>query len=142
MSSVVYNVAKEKMGEGGFDPVNDTIHCLLLDALTTTPDDPDHEFVADIVADEGADGTYSRQTLGTKTGTRNDTDDRWEFDCANIVYSSLAGGFGTVLMAIIYTLVTNDAASWLISSHDIANTLPDGTDFTLIVGANGAVHIT
>jgi hypothetical protein len=36
------------------------VRVLLLDGVTTTPDNPDHEYVADIVADEVGDASYAR----------------------------------------------------------------------------------
>lgn len=140
MANVVYIGAKEKMGEGGFNPVAQDARVLLLIGTSSTPDNPDHEFVADIAADEATDPSYGRLVLGTKTGTRNLTNDRWEFDFADPVFNNLAGA--TIVFAILFVQVTTDSDSWLISAHDIANTDPDGTDFTLVVGSTGALHIT
>lgn len=140
MATIVYNGAKYRFMRGELALHTHDIRCMLLESVTTTPDNPDHEFVADIVADEHSDGSYARVACTGETVSQNDSADRAEFDIDNPVFSALSGN--TVTAAVLYRHVTNDADSPLISYHDFGDTTPDGTDFTLVVGASGAVHLT
>jgi hypothetical protein len=139
MASVGYNIAKTKMGTKLFDPVNDTVKVMALTGSSTTPDDPDHTFVSDVVADEMSDPSYSRITVGTKTGNQNDTSNKWELDSADWSFGNLNNE--TVLYLVTYVEVTNDADSWLLSCHDVSDIATDGTGYSGIIGANGFINI-
>ncbi len=138
--SIGYNIAKTKMGTGLFDPVNDVVHVMAITGTTTTPDDPDHTFVADIVADEMTDGSYAREVTATKTGFQNDVTNKWEFDVANLTFGNLDNE--TVIALVFFVFVTNDADSWLISYHDVADVPTDGSGYTGTIGPNGVINIT
>ena len=149
MASVVANSYKHHMFKGSFNlqTVSD-VKMMLLETIATGPDNPDLDFVDDIAADEFSDTGYTggfggagRKALATRAATVNNTDDRSEFDFDNIVWSGL-GGTNSVVMCEIVREITNDAASDLISAHDVTNTGTDGTDYTLTIGTTGAIHIT
>ncbi len=141
MASVSYNGAKERAVSGTLDLSSGAdIRCMLLIGTSTTPDNPDHEFISDIVADEATDGSYARVALAAEAVSRDDANDRAEFAHSNIVFSDLAGS--QILFAILYKEGASDAVRELVSCHDIANTTPNGNDFTLTVGADGSVHVT
>jgi hypothetical protein len=148
MASVMYNSYKLNMLEGVFNIESVSgVKIILLDDISTTPDNPDHDFVNDIAASEFADTGYTggfngagRIALADRAATVNLTSDRSEFDFTNPVWTSL-GGTNSVVFAVIVRELTNDAASNLVSAHDVADTVTDATDFTLTVGATGAIHI-
>lgn len=119
------------------------VRALLIKTLTTTPDNPDHEFVADIAADEIVHASYGRVALTGETVSTNNTADRAQFTGGNIVFPALdtAAAPGGVLALILYVHVTNDADSWMIGYFDTPDTVPDGTDLTFTVGADGLVHV-
>jgi hypothetical protein len=149
MASVAYNSYKLNMLEGVFNiETVSGVKMILLDDLATTPDNPDHDFVNDIAASEFADTGYTggfagagRKTLASRAATVNLTDNRSEFDFDNITWTTL-GGTATAVFAVMVREITNDAASNLISAHDIADTVTNGTDFTLTIGTTGAFHVT
>ena len=149
MASIVYTSYKLGMLQAIFnlESVAD-VKMVLLETIATTPDNPDHDFMDDIVADEFSDTGYTggfagagRKVLAGRGATANLTDDRAEFDFTNITWTAL-GGTNSVRFANIVREITSDAATNLISAHDVADTVTNGTDFTLTVGSTGAIHIT
>ncbi len=149
MASIVYNANKLRAMEGSVNlETVAAMKCILLETIATTPDNPDHDFVNDIVADEFSDTGYTggfagsgRKALATRAATVNLTDDRAELDFDDITWTSL-GGTNSVVFAVLVIEVTDDTATHVVSAHDVANTVTNGSDFQLIVGANGAIHYT
>lgn len=148
MASLVYNRAKKEMWDGTIDLINDTIKVLLLDGTTTTPEDATKDFVSEINTDEFSDTNYTggfggggRKTLGTKAITEDDTNDRAEFDAADITWTSL-GGTDSVVAAVIFAPGTADSDSVLIAYIDIADTATNGGDFTLQWDAEGIIQLS
>lgn len=82
----------------------------------------------------------SDQTLGTKTKTKNTTDDRIEFSAAAITWSAVAGG-STVGFICIYKFVTNDADSIPIAWIDVADTATNGGDLTYTPTTGGLFYL-
>lgn len=131
MAETVFNVYKIEILNGDTDWIAADIRALLVSGVITI--DPDDVFVADFLAAgaqvELTDGTYARQTLGTKTVTQDDAADRGEADSANIDFGSLDNE--TPSGILIFRFVTNNADSICISVHD--------TNFG--VAANGAGYV-
>ena len=149
MSSIVFNAHKIRAMEGAVNlETVSAMKVMLLDDTSTTPDNPDHDFVDDIVASEFTDTGYTggfngagRKALANRAATVDLTNNRAELDFDNPTWTSL-GGTVSAVFALLIIEVTNDAASHLVSAHDIADTLTNGTDFELLVGADGALHYT
>lgn len=143
-ASVFYHQAFVELATANLNLVSGVIRDMLLTGSTTTPDNPDHEFVDDISADEGAHASYGRVTLGTKAMTDDDVNNRAEWSFADVVHATLNAAFGTVTAMASYLQVGGDDATpgndILICLWDIADTAPDGSDFTLQPGSEGAVQ--
>ena len=140
-ASVFYHNAFLEAYNGDLDAVAGVCRMLLLDSLTTTPDNPDHDFVNDVSADECEDASYGRVTLAGKALTDDDANNRTEWDFNDVVFTALNNE--TVLGAIAYlqtggddSTPTNDA---LIAMWDIADTASNGTNFPLQTGTEGAI---
>lgn len=87
----------------------------------------------------GGFGNSGRKTLGSKTITVDKTNDRIEFDCADIVWTAIDAG--TPSQMIIITEITNDAASPLISHHDSGFPVTtNGGDLTVTIDAEGLIQ--
>lgn len=153
MASVAYNSFKSNLFNStfasGIANAGNAVKIMLLDDLSTTPDNPDHDFVNDIAASEFAGTNYTggfggagRKALANRTVTTDNTNERSEFDHDDILWTALGGAANPVVMAVIVREVTNDAASNLITCHDVADTATNGTDYTLQVGTEGSIHIT
>lgn len=77
--------------------------------------DPDDNFVADI-SGELTDGSYSRQTLGNKGVTEDDTNDEAVMTADPVDFGALTNE--TPAGIVLFKFVTNDADSPLISFSD------------------------
>ena len=77
------------------------------------------------------------QTLGSKTKTKDTTNDRIVYSAAALTWAAVAGG-STVGYVCIFKFVTNDAGSTPIAVIDVADTATNGGDLTLTAdGTNG-----
>lgn len=149
MASIVYNSFKLNMLEAVFNIESVAgVKMILLDDISTTPDNPDHDFANDISASEFSDTNYTggfngagRKALANRAAAVDTTNDRAEFDFDDVTWTAL-GGSASAVFAVLVRELTNDAATNLISAHDIADTVTNGTDFTLQVGSEGALHVT
>ena len=117
-----------------FDLFNDnltgqTLKLLLVNA-TDTADKVLDEFVADIVANELSDGSYSRKTLASITLQQNQDSHGFKLDAADPVFTALAGG-ETVNAAYVFRQVTNDADSYLVARLDGSNITTNGGNVTV-----------
>lgn len=139
MATLHYNIAAADADVGGINWVAGDYRMLLLDSLTTTPDDKDNQFVADIAADEPGDASYARVALTGKTSTADAGNDRQELSMDTVDFGALDNT--TPVRAVIFLQVTNDADSRLHSIHDLAAIPADGTGYQIVVGTEGAVHI-
>lgn len=141
-ASVFYHQAFVEAFTADLDLVGGVTRMMLLTGATTTPDNPDHEFVDDISADEASDGSYARETLTTPAMADDDANNRAEWDFDDVVFGGLDNETVTAAAAYLQT-GGNDASpsdDILIALWDIADTAADGSDFTLQVGSEGAVQ--
>ena len=142
MAETVFNRAKIEWLNADTDWIAADIRTLMVSGTITI--DPDDVFIADFLAAgaqvELTDGTYARQTLGTKTVTQNDTSNRGEADAANIDYGSLDNETPTGLL--VFRFVTNNADSLCISIHDTNfGTASNGAGYVVETTGN-IIHIT
>ena len=110
----VYNRGKFIISDSSLNWASDTIRTLLVDA--TYVYDPDDNFVADVSADEVADGSYARVTLANKSVSEVDASDEAHFLADPADYGALTGV--TPAGIVVFKFVTNDADSPLISFSD------------------------
>lgn len=117
MAETVYNRYKSALADGAEDWPNGDYRSLLLTGTLTI--EPDDDTVADLLANntEASDASYSRQSLGTKTNTEDDTNDRANLDAATIDFGALDNETPTAI--VIYRHVDGtDANDLLVSLHD------------------------
>ncbi|KKN15253.1 hypothetical protein LCGC14_0987980 [marine sediment metagenome] len=150
MATFVYNKGTTEIANGGIDLLTDTLKMMLVTSSYVA--DRDDDFIEEGVDDAneheivvsgytGGFGGAGRKTLGTKTVTEDDANDRVEFDIANITWTALGVG-ATIAGAIIVKEITNDLASILIAYLDIADTPTNGGDVTLDINADGVIQIS
>lgn len=102
------------------DIVTGTLKCLLLRSTGSYVFNPDHDFVGDLFSNGGVEITvasYARQTLGGKSITLDDPNDRSVFTFSNIGFGALEVG-QIVSAYVLFEFITNDAASPLICHID------------------------
>lgn len=145
MASAWYNKGKYQVLSGSTDLLADTIKVMLVDSDYVF--DADHNFVSQVTIDElgvsGYTGGFNgagRKTLGTKSVTEDDTNDRAYFDAADVTWTALGTG-ATIGGAILIKEVTNDADSVLIAFMDLTNTPTNGGDITIAWNADGILRI-
>lgn len=133
MASFVYNNGADGLLSGGsITWASDTIKARLV-ASSVTPNKDDTSMTGYTVI--GTD-----QTLGTKTKTKNTTDDRIEFSSAAPSWTAVAGG-STVGWIVIFKFVTDDAGSTPIAAIDVADTATNGGDLTYTPGTGGLFYL-
>ena len=76
------------------------------------------------------------QTLGSKTRTKNTTDDRIVYDAADPTWTAVAGG-STIGWCVVFKFVTIDGDSIPIFVIDLADTATNGSDITVTFDATG-----
>lgn len=116
MATIVYNTWKAKDGNDWAAGADSAYKCLLVTGAYTP--DPDHNFVADVVASEISGGSYARQNVGSRTKTKNATTDKYEHAAANPLFPGLVGpaqpGY-----CIVYRVVTSDADHQLVTALEL-----------------------
>jgi len=158
MADVFYNTAKHKMWSHAtlnIDLLADVIKCMLVSTATPYTPNADNDFVDEAGANDPIDaetvvtnyvagfGNAGRKTLASKVANTDKTNDRAEFDCADITWTALGNGVNqTVAAAIFIKEITADTASPLICLFDFTDFTTNGADFTLQFDAEGAIHLT
>lgn len=145
MASFVYTQSLVRGQQEGMNLVAGDIRCLLLKETDAAGQDRSHATLAAVLAaglNAEADATnYAREALATKVVTKDDINHRAEYSFDDVVFTALGGTLDNTIVAVVLFLhITDDANSIPLSFHDIADTATDGTDFTLQVGTDGAVH--
>lgn len=120
----VYNRAKVQNGSLDWD--TDTFRVMLVTSSYTP--NLDHDFVADVVANEVAGGGYARQTLTGNAIVIDDANDRVDHDADNATWTGLTAAFR---YAVVFKLVTNDADSILVAYLDLGAQSVTAQDFTI-----------
>ena len=155
MASLIYNGAKHKMWSHAtlnIDLLADTIKCMLVNNLYAA--NADNTFADVGGANDPIDreinvtgytrgfGGAGRKSLASKAVTQNDTDNRAEFDAADLTWTALGIG-ETIQAAMLIKEITNDAATPLIAYIDFGTGVPtNGGDITIQWGATGILHLT
>lgn len=138
MASKCYNKGITKIGDGTIVYTSATIGVLLM--KSSYVQNPDSNFVADISADEISVSGYSRQTLGTKAVTQDDTNNRAVYSGADVTFSALAAG-QTIGSAVIYRNTGSDATSELIAYCELSSaTATNGSDVIIDWPATGIFY--
>ncbi len=150
MATFVYNRGATDIADGSIDLLTDTLKMMLVTASYVP--DRDNDFIEEGVNDAneheisvtgyvGGFGGAGRKTLGTKTVTEDDGNDRVEFDIADITWTALGVG-ATIAGAIIVKEITNDLASILVAYLDLTDTPTNGGDIVLNINADGIIQIS
>ena len=152
MASLAYNEAAKKIADGTLDLLVDTIKVMIVNS-TYTPNRDDHFVCSGSGSSDAGDaeitatnytrgfGGAGRKTLASKTLTTDDTNDRAEFDAADVTWTNLGNGSNdTIVGLVLIKEITDDAASIVIAYIDIADTTTDGTNFVQTWDAQGIIQ--
>lgn len=148
MAAVLYNRGAKLLGDntGRVNFLGDTIKIMLVTSGYTF--NRDHDFVSSASGSElsgtGYTGGFNgsgRKTLGSKTITEDDTNDRAVYDAAN-PSAWTAINAGTVAAAIIIKENTSDADSDLIAYLDGSAVATNGGDLTVSFHTDGLWYLS
>lgn len=142
MANLIGNALKKLIGDNDFDWLSDQFDALLVDSSCDV--DVDDTFLDDVgTLGELSDVSYDRVTLTGKTVTRDDTNNRTELDCDDVLYPALDSGTAAKLI-----LVRNEGADPLADQRIVAiydsgfPVVTNGGDVTFVVNAEGMLQIT
>ena len=156
MANFWFNTGKLRCWAGStgeIDLINDAaVKCMAWEVETGI--DTDDEFVGDLTgATEVTSTGYTsgfngagRKVLASKALAVDQTNNRAEFDCANITWSSISQAAAEAWVALsIIKEITSDALSPVIAHINTGTGFPltpNGSDITLTIDAEGLLHIT
>jgi hypothetical protein len=152
MATFVYNKAAEDIASGAVDLLNDTIKTMLVTSAYTPNRD-------DLVVDAGGGsdaldaeisvsgytggwGGSGRKALASKTLTTDNTNDRAEFDAADLTWTTLGSGATIAGMILIKEGASNDTTSRLIAYLDVTDTATNGGDISFTFDAEGIIQFS
>lgn len=150
MADLVFNGLKRGLADGTIDLTNDTLKLLLVTSVYTPNADDDFldaggasditDAELNVTGYTRGFGGAGRKTLASKTFTTNDTNDRAEFDAADITWTALGTG-QTIAAAVLVKEITNDAASVPLIYFDISDIPTNGSD-VVISSPTGLLYVT
>jgi hypothetical protein len=145
--SLIFNRGKKELLDGTIDLVNDTIKAMLVTSSYTP--NADDDFATAPAAQELSGTGYQagfagtgRKTLGTKTFSEDDPNDRGEFLAANLTWTGISAG--TAAAVVLYKHLTSDAASVLIAYIDSGGfpKVTNGGDLSINWNAEGILQLS
>lgn len=154
MANFVYNTAAKEIFDQSLDLLVDTIKVGL--STSTHTADRDDDTLDDGTASDFSSGELSgtgytagfngagRKTLASKAIVVDKTNDRAEFDAADLTWTGLAGAAGTIANIELFKEITNDASSRAIAHIDTGTGLPlipNGGDVTVAWNAEGIIQL-
>lgn len=131
MANGVYNRGKFLVATAGVNLSSADLRMLLVKSTYTF--DPDHNFVADVVAgaQEISVAGYARQTLLGKTVVEDDATDFAYLDATDPVFAALVAG-QTIGGAVLFIHTGSDATAQVLAFYDLADTLTNGLDIGVV----------
>ena len=152
MPSFVYNKAAEEIATGTVNLLTDTIKTML---VTSTYSPARTDLVVDAGgANDPVDaeinvtgytrgyGGAGRKSLASKTLTVDQSNNRAEFDAANLTWTALGSGATIAAMIVIKEGASNDTTSRLIAYLDVTDTATNGGDITFTFDAEGIIQFS
>jgi len=144
MADIIYNKAKAQIFSGDMDLDADTFKVALLEA--SGDQDPDDATVQAVLARGGTteltSSGYSRQTLTSLAVNQDDTNDRAEWDAADVTFSSVSQASSEQVVGyLVYKEVNDDSDSIPILLVDsISAITPNGSDIKITWNAEGIMQ--
>lgn len=117
--SIVYTPFKGDLLRAGHNFTSLDARILLAMTNTTFDTEQDDEFVGDTTTPDEYDGAnYARKTLAGEAVNDDAANDRGEFDANDIQWVALGAGTRQAAGMVLFSFITNDAASPLIAYID------------------------
>jgi hypothetical protein len=144
VASLFFNIAKKGFLDGTIDFDTHVIKAALVMTNTTADTEAGVDTVGTITTLDESDATgYARLTLGTKTVTADDTNNRGVADAADLSFTGLSGNATRAYQGVlIYREVTNDTDNIPIAFSEFPTTVPaTATQVDVTVNAAGLIHL-
>lgn len=144
MASIAFLQGRHKVCDGTVDFLADTIKAVLMKSTYSPTIDDDGiataSEISGVAGYTGGFGGAGRKTLASKAVNRDATNDRIEFDCADVAWTSLGAG-DTIGGVLVVKEVTNDGASLVLAWDDTNNVATNGGDITYQPNAEGFLQL-
>ena len=139
MANALYNIYKQEVQKGSYAYLTDTIKVALVTSAYTVNIDS-HANFSDITNEVSGTGyTAGGATLGTKTATQDNTNDRGVLDAADTTWTTSTI---TARGAVIYRDSGTPSTSKLMGYVDFgSDKSSSGTDFTIQWNASGITYL-
>jgi hypothetical protein len=114
MANFVYTKAKQRLlaGDVDLDEAGHDMRVLLVMTSTTADTDQDADTLSGITTLDEYDGSgYARQAIASQTTVEDETNNRGEFDGADVTFATLGAGTRQCQAAVIYRHVDGTAAN-------------------------------
>lgn len=148
MANFVTNKFKELVAKAQLNLTSDTIRVLLERSTSTYVPNKDHNFLSDLSGlVEVSVTSYSRKSLANKAVSKDDVNDRAEFDADDVSFGALETG-QVVKAVIVYQQVGGDDTTPgndpFLAYIDTATGLPltlNGGAVTMVIDTEGLIQI-
>ncbi|MFJ4847542.1 hypothetical protein [Streptomyces sp. NPDC088733] len=138
MANIVFNIALGRLAYyAGLPATNDALVMVPIETSGIVADSVmrDYDDLGTLLAGASNEQTtMGRKTLASVTSAVDDTNDRWNIDCADVTWTAATGNAISAVV-ICYdpdTTTGTDADLVPLTKHDVSMT-PDGSDFTLTI---------
>lgn len=133
----LYGKAVQSIFNKEIDYDTDTMKCLLADA-SYSPSQDTHRYLTDITG-EIVGGSYTRQTLASKTVAYDAPSNTLTLDCADVTFAGITAV--NIRYAVFFCDTGTAATSALLCYYDFAaNSSPSFQDFKVTIHASGLVQ--
>ena len=145
MANFNYTVYTEKLMNADLDLATADLRVMLLMSATTADTEKDALTLAGFTDYDEANGAgYARELLGSETVTRDDANNRTEFDAADTVFSGVSQGDTDIQAAMVYVHIdgtdANDYPAGYVDTGGFPFTA-NGGDITLQWNAEGIMQL-
>jgi hypothetical protein len=138
-NGAIFNDFKERVMKKEIDLVNDTIKVILVTGWTATVDgNLTYATFSGVTEESGTGYNVGGETLGSKTVTQDDTNNRAAFDGGDITWTGL--NIGTPGHAVMYD--DSHASDICVAYWELGTTATNGSDYKLSWHSNGIVLLT
>ncbi len=143
---ITFDTSAVGLGEAPYAPLLDVMKIALMRVAYAINIDTDEQF-DDIVANEIVATSYTTRgnALASKTMTRDDANDRTEFDAADLVFTAIGNGtndtFDEIVILREQDATPTNANTELIAHATVGATTTNGGNITLVFNAEGLLQL-
>lgn len=145
MASAKFNIMKSRLMSAlmDLDEAGDDMRAILVMTNTTADTEIDVDQTGSLTTLDEMDGSaYVRKTCDNQVVATDDANDRAEFTCDALVWTTLGNGTRQVQGMLVHEHITNDAASFPAFFSEFTATInPGGSTLTVTPNAEGLLQL-